>query len=283
MHGFCRMKYGNLIDYNLIDAKSAPDLFSTFLHKNQIREFGILESPLSNSVLFDGEVTHKIFICGKSGSGKTSIVSKLSDQQNLNHETLGLQTQTVYWPVFVKETSKTVLFKLNIWDCSEYYLNTYSHILPSCFEQVDCILYTFSLSSKSMFDDLPKLIARINAEENIMKIFVGSRLQSEMEVTSSMIKDLEQVWKTPVLKFNVSNSHDKHLRGIDLFKEIAPFLNRLCELLWYNDQVKASVFPQSAIDYCFVDDTNESDMENKMKKLSNSYSSRVGKTKVTYC
>jgi len=239
-----KMRYGALIDYN-------HNLFTSVFKQDASENISMLESV--NDKEFDGRVTHKIFLCGKTGSGKTSLVYKLSNIKTLtSYDTLGIQVYDVYWPVRIKETSKTILFKLSLWDCGELCLNSYNHLLPSCLEEADCILYTFSLNNKSMYDDLPKLISRIDAPDEMLKIFAATKFDTKQEtvVNKNMLEDLCHVWKMPVLTFQ----NDIDLNSSNHIADIAPFLNRLCELLWYHDQVKGGLFPLSTVDYCFQDE-----------------------------
>lgn len=89
---------------------------------------GILERPsLPTSI---EEVTYKIFMIGRSGVGKTSVVGKLAGTLESNNytETNGIRKTNVFWPV--KIWDKVVLFKLQFWDTSESSIKKYNHILP---------------------------------------------------------------------------------------------------------------------------------------------------------
>lgn len=89
---------------------------------------GILERPpLSSSI---EEVTYKIFLVGRSGVGKTSVVACLAGLLEPSNytETNGIKKTNVFWPV--KVWDKVVLFKLQFWDTSETSIKKYNHILP---------------------------------------------------------------------------------------------------------------------------------------------------------
>lgn len=94
---------------------------------------GILERPSLPSSI--EEVTYKIFMIGRSGVGKTSVVSKLAGTLESNNytETNGIRKTNVFWPV--KIWDKVVLFKLQFWDTSESSIKKYNHILPVCMKQ----------------------------------------------------------------------------------------------------------------------------------------------------
>jgi len=91
---------------------------------------GILERPLLPSSI--EEVSYKIFMIGRSGVGKTSVVARLAGILDSNNymETSGIRKTNVYWPV--KIWDKVVLFKLQFWDTSESSIKKYNHILPVC-------------------------------------------------------------------------------------------------------------------------------------------------------
>lgn len=91
---------------------------------------GILEKPSLPSSI--EEVTYKIFMIGRPGVGKTSVIARLAGTLESNNyiETNGIRKTDVFWPV--KIWDKVVLFKLQFWDTSESSIKKYNHILPVC-------------------------------------------------------------------------------------------------------------------------------------------------------
>lgn len=91
---------------------------------------GILEKPSLPSSI--EEVTYKIFMIGRSGVGKTSVITRLAGFSEPNNyiETNGIKKTNVFWPV--KIWDKVILFKLQFWDTSESSIKKYNHILPVC-------------------------------------------------------------------------------------------------------------------------------------------------------
>lgn len=280
------MKFGSLINYNLLDESDiAKSLLSPLMYKGNRRQFSLLESPVTN--LYTGEVSYKVFLCGKSGAGKTATVLSASGKASVHNtgETTGIQTTNVYWPAMINETKAIVLFKISFWDVGELVLNNYNHILPSCMENVDCVMYVFSLVNKSTWDDLPRLITRIDADDDVLKLGVGTKSDlvntSKVQVTNKMMKDFQQVWKFPVI--NVSNRFQNEepepKSYVDCFKTSADFMNRLCELLWYRDQVRVGLVPKVLIDFCFKEEAEESALDLDEYPATNSPKG----TKVTFC
>lgn len=102
----------------------------SFLSLPSLYISGILEKPSLPSPI--EEVTYKIFMIGRSGVGKTSVVARLAGILDSNNytETSGIRKTNVYWPV--KIWDKVVLFKLQFWDTSENSIKKYNHILPVC-------------------------------------------------------------------------------------------------------------------------------------------------------
>ena len=75
----------------------------------------------------------KLYMIGKGGVGKTSLVTYLSgapDWTNSHHqgETPGIRTTNIYWPARIQ--NQLVLFQLDLWDSGETASKKYSHILP---------------------------------------------------------------------------------------------------------------------------------------------------------
>ena len=259
------MQFGTFIDFNIFSSNSIKELLTPLTRKGHRRNFGILESPINITTagkLYATELQYKVFICGNSAVGKTSTILKLSGQkipENLP-ETIGIQTTVIFWPVRILNTNQYVLFKLLFFDTSEQTLNTYNHVLPSCTEELDCIIYMFSFSNYTTWADIPKLISRVDVSENILKVCAGVQncyaqntqtLFQKVEVTDKMIEDFEQVWKFPVL--TVTNDNKENCKLLDSFQEISTFMNKLCELLWYRDQVKAGLIPKNQVNFCFKD------------------------------
>ena len=113
---------------------------------------GILEKP-SVPPTFDQRQPYKLTLVGKSGVGKTALVSLLSNQRELvtvTGETPGVRVTTVYWPVKVEE--RLILFHLELWDSGESATKKYNHILPVCKQNASATLYIFSFTDKSSFE-----------------------------------------------------------------------------------------------------------------------------------
>ena len=92
---------------------------------------GLLEKPnIPPSI----KVLHfKLYLVGKGGVGKTSLVSYLSgapDWTNAHHqgETPGVRATQIYWPTRIQ--SQIIMFQLDLWDSGETASKKYGHILP---------------------------------------------------------------------------------------------------------------------------------------------------------
>jgi len=260
------MKFGTLIDHHLFTSRSSCELLITpLMLKQKRKEFALLDSPsLHMGEVYDEIVAYKLFVCGKTGVGKTMLIRKLLGKdlcEGGTSETLGIETSTVYWPVRILDSGKNILFKITFWDAGESHSNSYNYLLPSCMEDVDSVLYVFSLRSKASWDTLPSLITKVGASEEVLEICVGTSLNMDIvpEVSHSMVKDFQDAWKVPVLTIHDIGVRPSSLtdgRGgeaYESFADVAPFMNRLCELLWYNDQVKAGIVLKEHVDYCFAE------------------------------
>lgn len=90
---------------------------------------GILEKPAVPPSF--NQIFFKLAIVGKSGVGKTSLVSLLSNQKeylSCQSETPGIRVTTVFWPAKIRE--QIFLFHLDLWDAGETATKKYNHILP---------------------------------------------------------------------------------------------------------------------------------------------------------
>ncbi|XP_064384018.1 ciliogenesis and planar polarity effector 2-like isoform X2 [Halichondria panicea] len=142
----------------------ARGLINALLGRNKRKSFGLLEKPQFEQggkmypVLF-----RRLFLVGKSGVGKTSTVHKLMgrDIPCVHEETLGIQTTALYWPVMLEADQRTVIVKLELWDVGERMLSRFDHILPTCKQSTDGILFFFSYSDRHSWETLPQLFTSI--------------------------------------------------------------------------------------------------------------------------
>ena len=98
-------------------------------------------------------VNYKLFLSGRGGCGKTSLVSYLAGRPDWNSihqgETPGIRVSKVYWPARVQ--NQLVLFSLDLWDSGDASSRKYSHIQPVsdvCYREMELFmvqdLWTFA-------------------------------------------------------------------------------------------------------------------------------------------
>uniref|UniRef100_A0A8C8RNJ0 Ciliogenesis and planar polarity effector 2 n=1 Tax=Pelusios castaneus TaxID=367368 RepID=A0A8C8RNJ0_9SAUR len=162
----------------------------------------------------------------------------------------GIQTTTVYWPAKLRDSGRALIFRFHFWDCGEAALKKFDHILPACKEKADCILFLFSFTDRSSFDDLPNQISRVTeGSENLVKIVIGSKFDQFMhaDVTERDLAEFRRAWHLPILRMKSVNGPrlaDRWtLDGRAGLAEVAHVLNGLAEHLWYHDQVMAGLVP----------------------------------------
>ncbi|XP_037535291.1 ciliogenesis and planar polarity effector 2 isoform X2 [Nematolebias whitei] len=178
-------------------------------------------------------VHYKIFISGKSGVGKTAFVARLAGLNipNVHHETTGIETTVVYWPVKLRESGRVLFFRLQFWDCGENALRRFDHLLPSCKEQVDAVLFLFSFTDRTSFDDLSTQIEKWNESPHgsAVKVVIGTKFDLFMhcDVAQRDVQKFQEAWGLPVLRTGREISN-----GLG---DIAPILNCLSENLWFQD------------------------------------------------
>ncbi|XP_074653835.1 ciliogenesis and planar polarity effector 2-like isoform X2 [Tubulanus polymorphus] len=175
----------------------------------------------------------------KTSEAKDVMQATIKDQQNRKY--FGIQATDVFWPAFVKQCNKPVMFQLQFWDAGAQAIKKYDHILPACKDRLDCVLFLFSYVDKSSCEDLKKQMSRITEpKDNMCKIIIGTKFDqhAHSEVSLRELKQFEDTWKLPVLRVkNVPVFHPSETRSE--LGEVAPILNLLCEYLWERDLILA--------------------------------------------
>lgn len=161
---------------------AARPYLSSILHKNQRRVFGLLERPALPPNLAVPFVTYKLFLHGKSGVGKTALVASLAGTPvpPVHHETLGIEVTTVYWPAKARASGRPIMFQLQFWDCGDGAMRKFEHLLPACKEEADAVLFLFSFTDRSSFEELPAQMSRVMGPdgERLVRVVVGTKYPS---------------------------------------------------------------------------------------------------------
>ncbi|XP_014375213.1 REM2- and Rab-like small GTPase 1 isoform X2 [Alligator sinensis] len=183
----------------------------------------------------------------KSPEGKEHLAAILRKNKR---KVFGIQTTVVYWPAKQGESGRAVIFRLQFWDCGEAALRKFDHILPACREKADAILFLFSFTDRSSFDDLPAQISRVVGDAgSLIRIVVGTKFDQFMhaDVTERDVAEFQRTWHLPVFRAQSAAGPRQVGRrtpdaGTGLW-EVAPLLNGLAEHLWHQDQVAAGLIP----------------------------------------
>ncbi|XP_031562255.1 ciliogenesis and planar polarity effector 2-like [Actinia tenebrosa] len=237
---------GSVIQFNWQDSQEGREYFAGILRRNRRKVFGLLEMPSLPMQSPPDILNYKILLSGKAGIGKTSTIAKLSGQEipRTHIETPGIQTSVIYWPVKLINSSKVVIFRFQFWDCGDHVKKKYDHLLPACKSKTDAVIFLFSFTDRSSFDELPNQINHLlEPNENVLTLALATRFDQFLhsDITEQELREFEEQWSIPVLKIaNVDGprlSDGRSLDGRAGIMEIAPILNTLAELLWQHDQV----------------------------------------------
>ncbi|XP_043280413.1 ciliogenesis and planar polarity effector 2-like [Venturia canescens] len=227
----------NAINMNWLCSVEGESLLHHFYDSStkKRRFYGILERPALPASI--EEVTYKIFMIGRPGVGKSSVVNRLSGivatgENSSYTETNGIRKTTVFWPV--KIWDKVVLFKLQFWDTSENSIKKYNHILPACKDKVDAICSVFSFDDATSFRDIPYLMnSMATCTQNPANIVIGTKYQAyaPMTVTDGQVKEFEERWKTKVIKIDTNKCTAR-----SEILDCSYHMNSICKVLWNRDQ-----------------------------------------------
>ncbi|KAF2364522.1 P-loop containing nucleoside triphosphate hydrolase [Trinorchestia longiramus] len=225
--------------------------------------FGVLEKPSFPSSV--AQASYKLFVCGRPGSGKTWARSRLVGREvcsevSCEDAVSGIEANVVYWPT--KIGTKSILFRLELWEAGEWSVRRYDHILPACREGVSGVLLCFSETDPQGWQELPRLLATsVQPHEKATVIPLSTRVSEtarSWEVSPADIRALEERCKVSVLRMppptpcnhttvRYQHSWDTLMAGdtcsypqcdgvTQEISAISPILNSICSKLWFKEQ-----------------------------------------------
>ncbi|XP_037107594.1 ciliogenesis and planar polarity effector 2 isoform X2 [Syngnathus acus] len=231
-------KSGSVVVADWHRCKDSKEYFSKILYKKKRKHFGLLESPVMPPHIPVDTVHYKVVLSGKSGVGKSTLAARLAGQTipSMHYETTGIETTVVYWPVKLKESGRVLFFRFQLWDCGENALRRFDHLLPSCKEKVDAVLFLFSFTDRTSFDDLANQITKWKESSGgpAVTLVVGTKFDLFMhcDVSEKDVRNFQETWQLAVLRTGSEEVGD----GLDA---AAPLLNSLAENLWNQDCIMA--------------------------------------------
>lgn len=233
----------NVIDFEWIKTPSALEYVNSLLHQNEKRQFGLLERPSLPPNKMLTIVKYKVFLCGKSGVGKSTLISQLAcgDPGESGSESAGIATTILHWPVRLKSSGQIMFFQLHFWDVAENTLKKFDHILPACKAELDCVMFTFSLTDRASFMEIPALVNQMDdIQKDPVQVIVATKTDqyAYCDISEKEITNLSEGRGIPVLR--LKSLMKKNLSAKASLFEMAPFLNNLCSLLFYRDCVMAN-------------------------------------------
>ena len=227
------------IDFNWLNTDVGKQILQSVQHNNKIKKFGLLERPsLPPSYSHFEEMKYKIMLMGKTNVGKTAFVESLCrNSENINknnssyYETPGIHITHLYWPIKLVNIEKFIMFNLSIWDVGRLYSTKYDYIIPSCRENLDCIIFVFSWQDINSFYEIEDHVRQMenSGRNKIAKIVIGTKFDeiAHSDIRQEAIDKFEAEFNLRIIRFSSLN--------VD-FDSICEILNEISELLWIRDQ-----------------------------------------------
>ena len=226
------------IDFNWLNSDVGKQILQSVQNVNKIKKFGLLERPsLPPSYSHFEEVKYKIMLMGKTNSGKTAFIESLCNNSESNngtnyYETPGIHITQLYWPIKLINIEKFIMFNLNIWDVGKLCSTKYDYIIPSCRENLDCIIFVFSWIDIQSFYEVVDHVKQMEStgHNKIAKIVIGTKFDeiAHSDIRQELIEQFEVQFDLKIIRYSSLN--------VD-FENICEILNEISELLWTRDQI----------------------------------------------
>jgi len=185
------------------------------------KQFGLLERP--NFPPGTLELSYKINVIGKAGSGKTKMISMISGSENSSAtymETVGIHVKDVYWPT--KINSKVTLFKIQFWECGESFSKRYSYIPPACNDTADAVAVVINRGDRSTLEYFEKKLDSIIEGGPAVIGFVVDA-EHTVQIHDQDLDKLRRNKRLSLFYLPPNTFNTKYL---------APFFNNLCDFLY---------------------------------------------------
>ncbi|XP_076815647.1 ciliogenesis and planar polarity effector 2-like [Clavelina lepadiformis] len=233
----------NVIDFEWIKTPSGHEYLDSLIQNGKRRHFGLLERPSLPPHKDVDCLNFKIVLTGKSGVGKSAAIAKLAGFKILkqSYENVGIETTMVYWPVRLTASGQILFLRLHFWDVGEGAIKKFDNILPAFKSEVDCVLFTFSFTDQQSFRELNQ---RLNSfldegDKDPVRILLGTKADQYInsDISEPEITNFSQARNVPVLRIKSVPSSRNYSNGRESMYEVAPLLNRLCDLLLQRDKI----------------------------------------------
>lgn len=192
--------------------------------------FGLLQRPTYSHKQQMDTYSFKVFVCGKSASGKTATVAKLCghDLPEGYVETPGLQANIGYWPAYISAEKQPVLFRIAFFDAGDAVCRKYDHIQTAGMEGASVVLVVFSLTDRSSFEDAQKRLHEKSQSHACVLVATHADSKGQHQVSEDEIRDASGGCPYVLISNTRGGFEDDQQKVIS---QIAPLLNQMCDLV----------------------------------------------------
>lgn len=183
----------------------------------------------------------KCCIVGSCGVGKTSIIKKHLDKNNINTETtLG----AIFWTIEHYQDNGNG-FKIDFWDTAGQ--ERYNSLIPMYSRNSNIMIITFDITDKVSFQDLHKWIETVSPHcKNSKFLLVGNKNDMELfrQVFEEDVQNFMKTYKNYKMKYFETSARTGYQ-----IKELFEHIFSLAEKIINTDKIQTRIRKINELEY----------------------------------